>query len=140
LKVEVKKMLQRNYYLLPLLRASDPSTCCCLCFQQVTSRPFLQHTHAAAAMDHFMTDQPGPSTDPSSKAAAGVGSTGPSQSQQQQDDTGTLDQQQQHQEEEGEEASPPLTETIAVGLQNMDERRQQLHAMVGTAAAWKADD
>lgn len=87
-----------------------------------------------------MTDQSGPSTDPSSKAAAGVGSTGPSQSQQQQDDTGTLDQQQQHQEEEGEEASPPLTETIAVGLQNMDERRQQLHAMVGTAAAWKADD
>jgi hypothetical protein len=43
-----------------------------------------------------------------------------------QGDTATVDQQQQ---QEGE-TSPPLTDTIQIGLQSIEERRQQLHGMV----------
>lgn len=88
-----------------------------------------------------MTDQDGPSRDPAAgKAAAGLGT--PSLSQQQhhgapgQADTASQDQQQQPEQQEGEEeeqANAPLTETIAEGLQHMEERRQQLHAMVSGA-------
>jgi len=55
-----------------------------------------------------------------------------------QEDSASTDQQQQQQQEE---AAQPLTETVAQGLQSMEERRQQLHAMVScghvlTACTW----
>lgn len=52
-----------------------------------------------------------------------------------QQDTLHTDQQQQ----QAEQGAPQLTETVALGLQNMEEHRQQLHAMVSLAAAVLAD-
>lgn len=48
-----------------------------------------------------------------------------------QEDSASTDQQQQQQQEE---AAQPLTETVAQGLQSMEERRQQLHAMIDELA------
>lgn len=52
-----------------------------------------------------------------------------------QEDSTASDQQQQQQQEE---AAQPLTDTVAEGLQSMEERRQQLHAMVSRGHSWTA--
>lgn len=104
--------------------------CCCLLpgFHEAQ----LSYPATAALclpMDHLMSDQDRPQTRPADKDAAVYG--GPSFSQgleadpSVQGDTGSVDQQQQQ-----EEAPPPLTDTIRMGLDSMEQRRQQLHAMV----------
>lgn len=76
-----------------------------------------------------MSDQDRPQTRPAHKEAAVYGSPSFSQGLEAdpsaQGDTGSVDQQQQQ-----EEAPPPLTDTIRMGLDSMEQRRQQLHAMV----------
>ena len=57
-----------------------------------------------------------------------AGSQPPDHSQQQQAPEGPTEHQQQ-------EPAPPLTATIAAGLQDMEQRRQQLHAMVRSTGA-----
>lgn len=76
--------------------------------------------------------------EPASKASVYTSSSGLSQPGAEypgQGDIGSLDQQEQQQEQE-QAAPPPLTDTIAMGLQNMEDRRLQIHAMVrGTTVA-----
>lgn len=88
-------------------------------------------------MDHLMADQDsrGRTEQPAGKAAAGAAygdGTNLSQGADPggEDASAGTDQQQQH---DGEEAQP-LTATIAMGLNSMEDRRQQLHAMVGAHA------
>lgn len=87
-------------------------------------------------MDHLMADQDSRvrTEQPAGKAAAAC-SDGTNLSQGAdpggEDAAAAGTDQQQH---DGEEAQP-LTATIAMGLNSMEDRRQQLHAMVG---AWLA--